>query len=93
MPPDGKPGAAKVRVFDPKTSQQIASGEELPDAEAPSASLARAFCCTDGNGALLVYYFGKCGREVQVQIGHNEGVLAHLGTRWNGGHREWTLEW
>lgn len=93
MPPDGEASASAVRVFDPKTSRLIASGEELPEPEEPGSNPAHAFWCTEGNGALLVYYFGKCGRDVRVQIGRNEGVLAHLGTRWNGGHREWTLEW
>ena len=77
-----------LRVFEPGSSRLLAIGHETAG-EAGSAQ----FACDEGTGALLAYYFGKGRREVLVQNGPNEGVTAHLGTRWASGHREWILDW
>lgn len=52
----------------------------------------RIVSCIRGNGALLTYYYGKGKRDVVIRTGANEGITAHLGTRWRGGRREWTLD-
>ncbi len=78
-----------LRVYEPESLQLLATGERLED----SSAEARPFGCVEGNGVLLTYYFAKGKRDVRVQFGENEGVLAHLGTRWRDGHREWTLDW
>ena len=80
--------AELVRVFEPESSRLLAVGHETchePDS--------LSFECDSGGGALLAYYFGKGKRSVVMQCGPNEGVTAHLATRWARGHREWTLDW
>jgi hypothetical protein len=77
-----------VRVYEPDSHRLLATGHELGGTDH-----AHAFACDSGNGALLAYYFGKGKRHVLVQNGPNEGVPAHLATRWRSGHREWTLDW
>lgn len=77
-----------VRVFEPGTSRLLAVGRRTADEDN-----SQHFACDTGTGTLLAYYFGKGKREVLVQSGPNEGVTAHLGTRWARGHREWTLDW
>ena len=79
-----------IRLFEPESLRLLAVGQEIDEAE---AEVLHPFGCLEGNGVLLTYYFGKGKRDVCVQIGENEGVMAHLGTRWRKGHREWTLDW
>lgn len=85
-PPDGE---APLRIYHPVSAGLIAVGLERT-APGPGG---HCFACSKGNGALLAYYFGKGGREVLVRHGANEGISAHLDTRWVAGHREWILEW
>jgi hypothetical protein len=80
----------KLELLEPVSARLIAVGHECGEGEAPGC---RAFACQQGNGALLAYYFGKGRREVLVRSGPNEGMTAHLSTRWSGGHREWILDW
>jgi hypothetical protein len=84
--------AGSVRLFDLESTELLACGHGLDGGSLMKDDQQR-FCCTEGNGRLLVYFFGKGKRDVRVQLGQGEGVVAHLGTRWNGSHREWTLEW
>lgn len=76
-------------VVDPDSSRVLAIGHRLEEPE-PSPL---PFGCLRGNGVLLTYYFAKGKRDVRIQVGENEGIVAHLGTRWRSGHREWTLDW
>jgi len=78
-----------VRVYEPESSRLLAEGRGARKGQQESIE----FCCATGAGALLAYYFGKGRRQVVVQAGPNEGVSAHLKTRWANGHREWTLDW
>ncbi|MGE0599693.1 MAG: hypothetical protein AB7J35_11520 [Dehalococcoidia bacterium] len=78
-----------IRVFEPDSLRLLATGQHM----GPCEAAVHPFGCLEGNGVLLAYYFGKGKRDVCVQIGENEGVMAHLGTRWRAGHREWTLDW
>lgn len=80
-------GAGPVFVYDPDSFRLLAAGTEEPCADG-----ARAFSCTNGNGALLAYYFGRGKRLVMVRHGANEGITCHLGTRWCNGRREWLLD-
>lgn len=77
-----------LQIYDPATARLIAIGLAQG-----SPGMARCFQCREGNGDLLTYYFGKGKREVLVRHGANEGVTAHLATRWVDGRREWTLDW
>ena len=77
-----------IRIFEPDNARLLAIGHGTAEDD---ASL--NFACDTGSGALLAYYFGKGRRRVVVQSGRNEGVAAHLATRWNKGHREWTVDW
>lgn len=85
-PPDVE---GPLRIYHPTSASLIAVGLAR-GAPGPGG---HAFACSKGNGALLAYYFGKGGREVLVRHGANEGISAHLDTRWVAGHREWILEW
>lgn len=78
-----------LKVYDPESSRLLATGVS----QLEPGMREHPFCCLDGNGTLLVYYFGRGKREVTVQTGPNEGVTARLGTRWVGGRREWILNW
>lgn len=78
-----------VRIYDPASARLLAVGRE----RAANDAAGHPFACATGNGVLLTYYFGKGGREVLVRHGADEGVSAHLGTRWVGGRREWILDW
>lgn len=81
-------GDLALRIYHPTTAKLIAVGRELS-----SPGGGHAIACSKGNGELLTYYFGKGGREVLVRHGADEGITAHLGTRWSSGHREWILDW
>jgi len=78
-----------MRVYEPEGSRLLAEGHGTRKGQQESIE----FSCDTGSGALLAYYFGKGRRQVVVQAGPNEGVSAHLKTRWANGHREWTLDW
>ena len=82
MPPE-------IEVYDPESACLLATGRTSDCA----GSDEHPFRCLEGNSRLLSYYFARGKRRVMVRLGPNEGITAHLGTRWAGGHREWTLDW
>lgn len=82
MPPE-------IEVYDPESACLLATGRAAECAETE----VHPFRCVKGNSVLLSYYFAKGKRQVMVRLGPNEGITAHLGTRWVGGHRQWTLDW
>ena len=79
----------QLQVFDPESSCLLATGIECGE----DSEGRHQFSFSDGNGALLKYYFGQGKRDVMVRSGPNEGIVAHLVTRWKPGGREWMLEW
>jgi len=81
-----QPELTGIELYEPEGHRLLAIGHQS-DGE-PSA-----FTCRAGNGTLLSYYFGKGLRDVVVHGGSDEDVTAHLGTRWDRGHRRWTLDW
>ena len=81
--------ARQVQVFDPESRCLLATGMECGEDNDGH----HHFSCARGNGALLTYYFGKGKRDVVVRSGPNEGIRAHLATRWKPEGREWVLDW
>lgn len=77
-----------LEIYDAESSRLLATAREA----GKEGGRARVVSCTKGNGTLLTYYYGRGKRDVVVRSGPNEGMTAHLGTRWRGGHREWTLD-
>lgn len=75
-------------IYDAESSRLLATAREAAEEE----GRVRVVSCTAGNGSLLTYYYGRGKRDVVVRTGPNEGMTAHLGTRWRAGHREWTLD-
>ena len=84
MPLPDKPRT--FEIYDAESSRLLATARE-----AEEDGGGHVVACTAGNGALLRYYYGRGKRDVIVRSGPNEGMTAHLGTRWRAGHREWTL--
>jgi|GEM_PF-4403793 len=85
MPPPDTPRV--FQLYDADSTRLLATAREAGQ-EGP----ARVVSCIAGNGALLSYFYGRGKRDVIVRSGPNEGMSAHLGTRWRGGRREWTLD-
>jgi hypothetical protein len=75
-------------IYDVDSSSLLATAREAGEAGARGCVLS----CIAGNGALLSYYYGRGKRDVVVRSGPNEGMTAHLATRWHAGKREWTLD-
>ena len=78
-----------VRVYEPETSRLLAMGHGARGGDHEPIR----FHCETGAGMLLAYYFGKGRRQVVIQSGPNEGLPAHMKTRWSNGQREWTFDW